>query len=74
MMEVAGNGVPGAVGQGRVPLLSGLEMSWINGSGEIRQSFGSGAKGKLDGSGRLSSVGAGLKHGIDPLWDSMKEL
>ena len=70
-MEVAGNGVPGAVGQGRVPLLSGLEMSWINGSGEIRQGFGSGAKGELDGSGRLSSVVAALKHGIDPLWDSM---
>ena len=70
-MEVAGNGVPGAVGQGRVPLLSGLEMPWINGSGEIRQCFGSGAKGELDGSGRLSAVGAGLEHWNDPLWDSV---
>ena len=69
MVKVAGNGVPGAVGQGRVPLLSGLEMPWINRAGEIRQRFGSGAKGELDGSSRLSSVGTGLKHWIDPLWD-----
>ena len=69
-MEVAGNGVPGAVGQGRCALLSGLEVPWINRAGEIRQRFGSRAKGELDGSGRLSSVGAGLKHGIDSLWSS----
>ena len=74
MVEVTGNGVPRAVGQDRVPLLPGLEVPWINGAGEIRQGFGSWAKGELDGSGRLSSVGAGLKHGIDPLWDSMKDL
>jgi len=29
-MEMAGNGVPGAVGQGRCALLSGLEVPWIN--------------------------------------------
>jgi hypothetical protein len=29
-MEVAGNGVPGAVGQGRVALLPGLEMARVN--------------------------------------------
>jgi len=28
-MKMAGNGVPGAVGQGRRALLSGLEMTWI---------------------------------------------
>ena len=74
MMEVAGNGVPGAVGQGRCALLPGLQVPRVNRAGEIRQGFGSGAKGELDCSSRLSSVGAGLKHGIDPLWDSMKEL
>ena len=71
MVKVAGNGVPRAVGQGRCALLPGLEVPWINGAGEIRQGFGSGAKGELDGSSRLSSVRTGLKHGIDPLWDSM---
>jgi len=29
VMKMAGNGVPGAVGQGRRALLSGLEMTWI---------------------------------------------
>ena len=28
MMKVTGNGVPGAVGQGRRPLLPGLEVAW----------------------------------------------
>ena len=56
-MKVTGNGVPGAVGQGRRALLPCLEMPWINGAGEIRQGFGSGAEGELDGSGCLSSVG-----------------
>ena len=69
-MEVSGNGVPGAVGQGCCALLSGLEVPWINGAREIRQGFGSWAKGELDSSGCLSSVGTGLKHWIDPLWDS----
>ena len=73
-MKVAGNGVPGAVGQGRRALFSGLEVPRVDGAREIRQGFGSGAKGELDDSGCLSSVAAGLKHGIDPLWDSMKEL
>ena len=71
-MKVSSNGVPGAVGQGRCALLPGLQVPRVNGAREIRQSFGSGAKGELDGSSRLSSVGAGLKHGIDPLWDSMQ--
>ena len=70
-MEVTGNGVPRAVGQGCCSLLPGLEVPWINRAGEIRQRFGSGAKGELDGSSRLSSVGTGLKHWIDPLWDSV---
>lgn len=70
-MQVFCNGMPRAVGQGRCALLPGLQVPRINGSGKIRQGFGSGAEGEFDGSGRLSSVGAGLKHGIDPLWDSM---
>jgi len=69
-VQVFCNGVPGAVGQGGVPLLSGLEVPRVNRAGEIRQGFGSGAKSELDGSGRLSSVGGSLKHEIDPLWDS----
>jgi hypothetical protein len=32
VMKVASNGVPGAVGQGRCALLSGLEVGRINGS------------------------------------------
>jgi len=71
MVKVAGNGVPGAVGQGCRALLPGLEMPWINGSGEIRQRFGSGAKGELDSSGCLSAVGGGLEHWIDSLWSSV---
>ena len=70
MVKVTGNGVPRAVGQGCWSLPSGLEVPRINRAGEIRQGFGSGAKGELDGSGCLSSVGGCLKHGIDPLWDS----
>jgi hypothetical protein len=56
-MEVAGNGVPGAGGQGRVALLPGLEVARVNGARQVRQRFGSGAKGELDGSGCLSAVG-----------------
>ncbi len=73
-MKVAGNGVPGAVGQGRVALLPGLEVAWVNGTGQIRQGFGSGAKGELDGSstsGCLSAVAGCLEHWIEPLWVSM---
>ena len=47
MMKVTGNDVPGAVGQSDSTLLPGLQVPWINGSGEIRQSFSSGAKGEL---------------------------
>ena len=70
-MKVSGNGVPRAIGQGRCPLLPGLEVPWINGAGEIRQCFGSGAKGELDGSGCLSAVGGCLDHWIDSLWSSV---
>ena len=71
MVKVAGNGVPGAVGQGRVALLSGLEVTRINGTGQVRQGFGSGAQGELDGSGCLSSVAGCLEHWIDSLWSSV---
>ena len=72
MVKVASNGVPRAVGQGRCALLSGLEVPRVNGTGQIRQRFGGGTKGELDGSGCLCAVGGCLKHGIDPLWDSAK--
>ena len=62
MMKVSGNGVPGAVGQGCCALLSCLEVPRVNRAGEIRQGFGSGAKSKLDDSGRLIAVSGCLKH------------
>ena len=34
MVKVTGNGVPGAVGQGRCALLSGFEVPWVNGTGQ----------------------------------------
>jgi hypothetical protein len=70
-MEVASNGVPRAVGQGRCALLPGLEVSWVNGAIEIRQGCSSGSKGEFDGSVGLSSVVGGLEQCIDPLWDSI---
>ncbi len=74
MMEVAGNGVPWAVGKGRVALLPGLEVARVNGAGQIRQGFGSGTQGELDATtavGYLSAVAAGLEHWIEPLWVSV---
>jgi hypothetical protein len=71
MVEMTGNGAPGAVGQGRVALLPGLEVPWINRAGQVRQRFGSGSQGELDGSGCLSSVAGCLEHLIDPLWSSV---
>ena len=56
MVEVTSNGVPRAVGQGRCSLLPCLEVPRINGSGQVRQRFGSGSQGELDGSGCLSAV------------------
>ena len=53
VVKVAGNDVPGAVGEGSSALLSGLQVPWINGSGEIRQGFGSWAKREL-GAWRLT--------------------
>ena len=72
-MEVAGNGVPGAVGQGRIALFPGLEVPWVNGARQIRQSFGSGTKSELQGTaaGCLSAVATGLEHWIEPLWVSV---
>ena len=45
-------------------------MAGINGAGEIRQSFGSGAQCELDGTatGYLSAVGTGLDHDTESLW------
>ena len=70
MMQMTGNGVPGAIGQGCRALLSGFEMPWVNGAGEIRQSFGSGAQCELDdtATGYLSAVGAALDHDAESLW------
>ena len=71
MVKVAGNGVPGAVGQGCCSLLPGLEVPRINGSGQVRQSFGSGSQRELDGSGCLNAVAGCLEHRIDSLWSSV---
>jgi len=71
VVKVTGNGVPGAVGQGCCALLPGLEVPRVNGSGEIRQGFGSGAKRELDGSGCLNAVTGCLEHWIDSLWSSV---
>ena len=71
MVKVAGNGVPGAVGQGCCALLSGLQVPRVYGTGQVRQGFGSGAKRELDGSGCLSAVAGCLEHWIDSLWSSV---
>jgi len=71
VMKVAGNGVPGAVGQGRCALLPGLEMPWINRMREVRQDFCGGAQGELDDTGCLSAVSAGLDLWVEPLWVSV---
>lgn len=47
MVEVFGDGVPGAVGKGDAALLPGLQVARINGTGQIRQRFSSGTKAKL---------------------------
>ena len=57
MVKVLGNGAPRAVGQGRRALLSGLQVPRVYGTGQVRQGFGSGSEGELDGSGCLSAVG-----------------
>lgn len=62
VMQVLGNGAPGAVGQGRIALFPGLEVPWINRAGEIRQRVSGWTKSEFDGSGCLSAVGAGLEH------------
>ena len=71
MVKVTGNGVPGAIGEGRRPLLPGLQVPRVNRAGQIRQSFGSGAQGELAGSGCLSAVVGCLEHWIDSLWSSV---
>lgn len=74
MVKVAGNGVPGAVGQGGVPLLPGLEVARVNGAGEIRQGFSSGTQGELQGTaggGCLSAFAGSLEHWMEPLWVSI---
>ena len=60
-MKMAGNGVPGAVGQGDGALFSGLEMARINRAGQIRQGFGSGSQGEFNG-GCLSAVAGNRLH------------
>ena len=71
MVKVTGNGVPGAIGEGRRALLPGLQVPRVNGTGQIRQGFGSGAKRELDGSGRLSAVTGCRERQIDSLWSSV---
>ena len=43
MVKVTGNGAPGAVGEGRCALLSGLQVPRVYGTGQVRQGFGSGS-------------------------------
>jgi len=69
---VAGNGVPRAVGQGRVALLPALEVPCLNGTGQTLQGFGSRSQGELDGSGCLSAVAAG-KMTIDQAMFALKD-
>ena len=71
MVKVTGHGVPGAVGQGRCALLSGLEVPRVDGAREIRQRVGGWAKRELDGSGCLGAVAGCLEHWIDSLWSSV---
>jgi len=66
-MKVASDGVPGAVGQGHRALLSGLEVAGINGSGQIRQGFGSGSQGEFNG-GCLGAVAGNRLHRTESLW------
>ena len=70
-MKVLRNGVPGAVGKGRIALLPGLEVARVNGAAQIRQGLSGGAERELDGTGCLGSVGTGLEHWIEPLWVSV---
>jgi hypothetical protein len=70
VVKVAGNGVPGAVGQGRIALLPGLEVARVNGARQIRQGFGGGSQGEFGGSSG-GAVAGSLKHEEDPLWDSV---
>ena len=60
-MKMAGDGVPGAIGQGGGALLSGLEMARINRAGQIRQGLSSGAQSELSG-GCLSAVAGNRLH------------
>jgi len=73
-MEMAGNGVPRAVGQSCCALPSGLEVPRVNRARKIRQGFGSGSQGELDSSGCLSAVARRLEHWIDSLWSSLFQL
>lgn len=70
MVKVAGNGVPGAVGQRRAALLPGLQVPGVNRAGEICQGLSGGSPGELGGS-CLDAVAAGLEHWVDPLWSSI---
>ena len=47
-MKVASNGVPGAVGQGRIALLPGLEVARVNGSGQVRRVSAVGRRANLE--------------------------
>jgi len=53
VMQVFGDGVPGAVGKGRCALRSGLEVARVNGARKIRQGFSGGAVRELC-AGRLA--------------------
>ena len=73
MVKVLGKGCPRHIGQGRVALFTGLEMTGVNWAVEFLQCFSSGSLGELGnwGSGCLSAVGGCLEHWIDSLWSSV---
>jgi hypothetical protein len=71
VVKVTGNGVPRAISQCRRALLPGLQVTRINGTGQVRQGFSGGSQGELDGSGCLSAVAGYLEHWIDSLWSSV---
>lgn len=61
---------PRHIGDRGVALLASAEVAGIYGFLQFRQGFGS-ASDLILGSRCLGAVAVGLKHWIDPLWDSV---
>lgn len=69
-MEVLGNDVPRTVGKSHTSLLTGLQVTGIDGPGQVRQGFGRGTQGELGGTGAGAvTVGrSNAVHETEPLW------